>query len=506
MNINNAIKSAFENYQAGKVQQAENICKNILRNQPNNANTLHLLGIIYYQSGNYESAITHLKKALQYNPNDADAYFNLGNAFIDTNQVENAIVCYQNALRLNANILEAYVNLGNALMTKGEIDSAILLYQKAIILNPQLIDLYDSLGSALKKRGKFDEAISWYQKALQIVPNSSKLYCALGDIFQEKGQFDEAISWYQKALRIDSSSPDIFNSFGIVFHKKQKYDDAIIYYKKALQLNPSFTVAYCNIAKALYKKGELHEAIAYFQKTLQFEPNLVDAHWNLSIALLAAGNYREGWKEYEWRSKLQGYYQRRFPKPLWNGSDIKGRTILLHTEQGFGDNIMFIRYAPFVAQRGAKVIVECQKELESLFRNIEGITRTVACGEPLPDFDLHCPLLSMPMIFDTTLDTVPATIPYIHRDAVLVQKWRDKVPRDPSQLKIGIVWASGFGDLSQIKSFSLDTFSRLAHHDRMTFYSLQKGEAAEQANNLLKACTLSIIRQRLKTFQIPRRS
>jgi tetratricopeptide (TPR) repeat protein len=483
MNINEAIKSALANYQAGKMQQAENICKDILRNQPNNANALHLLGIIYYQCTNYEAAITQLKKALEYNPDDADVYFNLGNAFVDSNQFENAITCYQNALRLGPNIFEAYMNLGNAFMAKGQIDSAVSVYRKAINLNPRLIDIYDSLAAALRIKEQFDEAISYYQKALQIDSRSWKIYCNLGDTFQEKGQFDEAISYYQKALQVDPHSSDIYNSLGIVFHNKRDYDKAITYYEKCLELNPTFSTATCNMGKALHKKGQLNEAITYFQKTLQLEPYLTDAHWNMSLALLTAGNYKQGWKEYEWRAKLKDYYQRRFPEPLWNGFDIKGRTILLHTEQGFGDNIMFIRYATLIERLGAKVVVECQKELKLLFRNADGITQSIARGEQLPDFDVHCPLLSMPLILGSTLETIPATTPYIRIDSVLLKRWRDKICHDSSKLKIGLAWASGIGDLSQAKSFPLDTLSPLGQHGGIAFYSLQKGRGAEEAKH-----------------------
>lgn len=159
-------------------------------------------------------------------------------------------------------------------------------------------------------------------------------------------------------------------------------------------------MAYNNLGGALREKGQIDEAIAYYQKALHLNPNYADAHWNMALALLLLGNFKHGWKEYECRWKIKDFipYQRNFSQTIWNGSDITGETILLYTEQGFGDAIQFIRYVPLVVKQGARVIIECQRQLVSLFQNIEGIHQIVVRGEQLPSFDIHCPLLSLPLI------------------------------------------------------------------------------------------------------------
>ncbi len=457
MNVNTAIQAALENYQAGKLHQAEHICKSILSIQPQNANILHLLGIIYYQLKEYDSAISSIEKALQLKPNDADAYFNLGNAFVDTSQLDNAITCYQKALQINPNIFEVYNNLANVFMEKGQIDNAIISYQKAIEFNPNIVDSYDNLGTALIKKKQFDEAISCYQKALQVNPNSA----------------------------------DIYNSLGVVFHKKRQYDQAIIYYKKALQLNSKFALAYCNIAKALYQIGQIEEAVIYYKKTLILEPNLSDAHHNMALSLLLSGDFEQGWKEYEWRKKLTNIYDRDFSQPLWNGSDISGLTILLHAEQGFGDTIQFIRYAPLVAQRGARVIVECMKELRSLIRNVEGIDYILTRGEQLPKFDMHCPLPSLPLLFNTNMESIPANIPYFTANTILVQRWRGKIHNDKSKLKIGLTWLGNPNHVNdETRSCSPKIFLPFDNLANITFYSLQKRMSTEGIENLPKGIKL----------------
>jgi len=417
MDINKAISLAFEYFQTGNLQKAEEICKEVLELQPNNADALHLLGLLYYQLKNYDVAIQHIRKALQISPADPDAYYNLGNAFFEKGQIDEVITCYQRALQLDPGFVEAYHNLGNALAEKGQLDEAITCYQKALQLNPNYAEAYNNLGYALYlKQGQLDEAITCYQKALQLKPDYAEAYNNLGLAIQEKGQLDEAITCYQKAIQID--------------------------------------------------------------------PNCIEAHWNMALALLLSGNFKQGWKKFEWRWKLEDNYQRTFSQPLWDGSNITGYTILLHAEQGFGDTIQFIRYAPMVAQRGTKVIIECKKELTSLLHNVEGIQYVIAYGEQLPDFDVHCPLLSLPLVFNTTLESIPSKIPYITADSMLVQKWQNRVQHDNSKLKIGLAWDVGHReDKLHYRSCPLELFSPLTQRDDITFYSLQKGAAGEQAKN-----------------------
>ena len=206
-----------------------------------------------------------------------------------------------------------------------------------------------------------------------------------------------------------------------------------------------------------------NEAVSAYQKAIGLDPDYIDAHWNLSLALLLSGRFREGWKEYEWRLKKKDhiYHGRTFSRPLWDGlSDISGRTILLHAEQGLGDTIQFIRYAPLVAQRGARVVVECQKELKTLLQNVGGIHNIVAYGEQLPEFDMHCPLLSLPLLFDTTLETIPSGVPYMNADALSRERWRAKVQPDNSGRKIGLVWAGNLTNTKgRYRSCPLETFS-----------------------------------------------
>jgi tetratricopeptide (TPR) repeat protein len=410
------IRAAFNYYQSGNFQQAENIYREILTNQPNNVHALYFLGIISFQRGNYDLSIEYFKKVIYIDPRNGGTY----------------------------------VNLGDALREKKQIDEAIISYQKAIQLNPTLEDAYNNLGVCFKEKGLLDEALIYYQKALQLNPKFSSAYNNLGVVYNEKQQYDKAISCYQKAFQINPNSAETYNNLGCVLQDRGDFDSARVYFKKALQLNP----------------------------------NNADAHLNLSFVLLLSGNFMQGWKEFSWRLERKDFSRHDFSQPLWDGANIDRLTILLHTEQGLGDTIQFIRYSPLIAQKGAKVIVACQREVGSLLRSVEGIEQVIEREKDLPEFDVYCPLLSLPLIFNTTLESIPAKVPYIKVDSLLVQKWRNKVQYDDSKLKIGLVWAGKPEHKDdRNRSCLLDNFSPLAELSDIAFYSLQKGAASEQAKN-----------------------
>jgi tetratricopeptide (TPR) repeat protein len=447
MNINEQLQSAFQYIQSGDLRQAEQAYSQILTLEPNNGEACLSLGILYYRFGNYDLSIQHIKRALEINADNSIAHYNLGIAYGAKGQIERAIDCYQNALKYNPSLAPAYYNLGNIFRERLDVDNAITYYQNALKYNPSLAPAYYNLGNIFRERLQIDEAITYYQNALKVDPNFVFAFTNLGNAFRQRGQLDEAIDCYKKALKLDSHLAHTHTSLGLSLQEKGMVDEAFKHCKIALQLNP----------------------------------HLPEAHWNLSHMYLLQGNFREGWKEYEWRWGLKDYYQYKIFQALWDGSDISQRTILIHDEQGFGDTIQFVRYVPLVAQRGAKVIIGCKRELVPLLQRVEGVSQVIARGEPLPEFDVHCPILSLPLLFNTTLDTLPANIPYISTDPLLAQKWRNIIRHDNSKLKIGLVWAGRPEHQNdRNRSGFFDMFASLAQLNNSSFYSLQKGEAAKQ--------------------------
>ena len=413
---------------------------------------LYLLAEISYHSGCLDDALQNLRKALQYAPENAEACVNIGFILQGKNQLDEAIEFYQKAIQLNDSFFEAYISLGNIFMKKGQFNKAIINYQIALRIEPLSPDAYSSLGTALLKAERYNEAVICCQKALELAPQNADMHYNFGIALQEQGRLDEAIACYRNASGMSPGDAEILN----------------------------------NLAFALQENRQPHEALSYYRKALLLNPGYTTAHWNLSLALLLTGNFREGWKEYEWRWGTEYLLssKRTFGQPLWDGSDIKGRTILLHAEQGFGDTFQFVRYAPLVAKSGAKVILECQKPAAALMHSVEGIERVIVRGEELPAFDMHCPLLSLPLAFDTTLDTIPATVPYISGDASLSAKWRNRLKHDGSNIKIGIVWAGNPGfKQNHYRNIPLHFFMPVAGLPGVSLYSLQKGEESAMATN-----------------------
>jgi len=450
--MNKQFESALADYNQGKVSEAESILKEIVRAQPDRTDALYLLAEISYGSGNYNAAVRYISEAIQYDPGNAEAYSNLGFILQGKGRLDDAVKCYQKAIELDPNLLQVYMNLGNTFKEKGLFDDAVLYFQKALQICPDLPDAYSNIGITLLKTKQPDKAVGFCQKAVQLAPHDVNMYYNLGIALQENGQLDEAVTCYEKASQLAPRDAEIYN----------------------------------NLAFALQENRRPYEAIPYYRKALGLKPDYATARWNLSLALLLTGNFREGWREYEWRwgTKYLSSSKRNFEQPLWTGSDIKGLTILLHAEQGLGDTFQFIRYAPLVAARGAEVILECHGQLASLMGSVDGIYRVFVRGEELPSFDVQCPLLSLPLAFDTTLETIPAIIPYISADISLADKWKDLLKHDNSKLKIGIVWAGNPGfKQNRYRNIPLHLFAPVAGLSGVTLYSLQKGEDAGMAKD-----------------------
>jgi FKBP-type peptidyl-prolyl cis-trans isomerase 2 len=379
--------------------------------------------------------------------------------------------------------------------SKVTLDTNHPLAGKALFFDIELIEFKQTASAAadefykkgieLQDNGELDEAISYYQKAIAQNPKHAGSFYNLGVAFQRKGLTDQAILNYEIAIGLNKDFIDAHHNLGVAYKEKGQFDEALICFQRVLQLEPNHKGAYYNIGNILTAKGRFEEAMQFYRKTVEMEPENAAAHWNIALLNLMAGNFDEGWKGYEWRWKLKGVSaDRKFAEPLWDGSDIHGKTILLYTEQGYGDAIQFVRYAPLVARRGARVIIECKKELAGLFRGIDGIGQVIAQGNALPEFDVQYPLLSLPFVFGTTLQNIPNEVPYITADPALIKKWGNKLASVASLLRVGLIWSgdSRFKN-DHSRSCSLETFSPLAYSEDIAFYSLQMGESSVQAEN-----------------------
>ncbi|MEG4628739.1 tetratricopeptide repeat protein [Microcoleus sp. AR_TQ3_B6] len=465
-----SLKIAWEHHQAGRLLEAEKLYRQIIEVQPESANVLCLLGIAARQQGKIAEALDFYEQAIAHNPDLVEAHLNKANALLDVGEYERAIACYEQVIKRQPNSALAYNNLGWLKQQLGEIDSAILYYQTALQLAPNLYETAHNLAHLFKDKNQFNEAIACYLNALQINPNLTYSLMGLGTVWQQQGKLAEAFNCYQQAVKLEPNNPEAHNNVGAFYHQQGHAKAAIPHYRQALKLKPDFVDAINNLGHALVDVGEFQEAFYCHSRALELQPDNATAHLELGLTLLLFGDFQRGFAEYEWRWRTPQLQPRQFKQPVWDGSDLQGKTILLHVEQGFGDSIQFIRYAPILRSRGAKVMVACYPELMRLFASVAGIEYLSASFEGLPEFDVHAPLMSLPRIVGTTLETIPANVPYLAPPAECKFALSSE-----AKLKVGIVWAgSPQRRKDNQRSCSLSDFLRFLDVPGIAFYSLQK--------------------------------
>ena len=264
------------------------------------------------------------------------------------------------------------------------------------------------------------------------------------------------------------------NNLAAALKESGQFEEAIECYRRALALQPDFAKSHHGLGTALYELGDFEAARTRYERALALKPDFAEAHFSLSAIKLTQGDFHGGWTEYQWRWKTAQLDERQFMQPLWDGGSLVGKTILLHAEQGLGDTLQFVRYAPIIKRLGAKVIFECQRGLMKLIASCEGIDRLIGAGEELPPFDVHAPLMTLPAILGTMLDTVPANVPYLFADRTLVNLWRERLA-GVKGFRIGINWQgrAGQGSYRQ-RDISVEYFQHLAELPGVRLISLQK--------------------------------
>ncbi|MGD0766751.1 MAG: tetratricopeptide repeat-containing glycosyltransferase family protein [Tepidisphaeraceae bacterium] len=382
--------------------------------------------------------------------------------------------------------IQRQLQAGAALHRAGRLREAETIYRRVLSSRPRNADALYLLGLVTQLTRRFAESADLFQRAVSENPKSVKYQVNLGLSLggMGLGRTAEAIEALRKAVALDPNVPEAWSNLGNEFRNDLKFDQAIECYQKALRLKPDFADAQCNLGVALQEtEPTLAGAIAAYEKAIAMQGDFGLAHWNLGFALLLLGDYARGLAEYEWRFKTQSIVApRNFPQPQWDGTDLAGQRILLHAEQGLGDTIHVSRYVPMVAGRGGKVILECPAPLIRLLGNLEGLTQIIAAGEPLPPFDVHCPLMTLPLVFKTTLATIPANVPYLQPDPQLVEPWAIRLPPDRRSPRIGLAWAGRPENKNdRNRSMRLDQFAPLSTIKHARFVTLQLGPAAIQA-------------------------
>ena len=368
-------------------------------------------------------------------------WLNLGNVLVDQNKLDEAVGAYRRALAVNPDDPGSLGNLGAALYRMGRFDEAIIHYRRATELAPDNVATLRLFGLVLHEAGRLQEAIAIYRRMLVLDPFDHVIPSNLGACHCELGEFDEAIACADLALALRPDHAPAHTNMGIVFEKQNLVDAAVAAHRRAVAADPAYAKGYANLAVALRNAGEIDEALAVSHRAIALDPDQPLAHYNHAHFLLMNGDFANGFEEYQWRRKCKTLSDGdpTFSEPEWQGEPLEGRTLLLFAEYGLGDALQFVRYLPMVAAMGGVIILQVQPALASLLRTMQGVT-VVPRGEPLPAFDLQLPLMSLPRIFRTTLDTIPASVPYLHPDAEKLERWHYALD-GVAALKVGVVWA-----------------------------------------------------------------
>lgn len=380
--------------------------------------------------------------------------------------------------------------LGLAVGALGEIAPAIDHLRKVARARPDHPDVHRELARLLQSVGKRMEAETAFREALRVSPKDAATLCAFGRFLLEQGRADEAAQRAEAALAIRPNFSPAHNLLGVALADLGRMDEAVEQLRRAIASDPANASALANLGTALAAVGRFDESLAASTEALNLTPGDVTIHLNRAMALLKSGRLREGWSEYEWRHRKPG--REKLPPHLMllklaYLGDIIDRRILVHHEEGFGDTIQFLRYIPMLARVGAKVMVWMPEELARLVRFIPGIVQLFSGNVQLPIFDYHCPIISLPRVFDTVLETIPAAIPYIHPDPALSRSWAARLPPSPGR-RIGLVWSGeprpydlAALALDRRRSLPLASLAPLAEVSNIGWISLQKGDRASDA-------------------------
>ena len=446
------LQRAFALHARGDFAASAEICQRIVSRSPNHVTALHLGGVLALELGDPSAAAASLERAARLLPGNREIAINLATVYRKQGDFDNAIRVMRAAVQANPQVPEVWMHLGVALAEGKLLDEARVWMEKATAAEPENAGMLQNLSSLLVDALDFEGALALCEKGLKLQPNWSIFYVVKEKAFVGLGRSQEAVDAARQAVAMEPSAS-----------------------------------TYKTLVGALWHAGKFEAAIEASASAVQMEPRQPLYHFDRSMLLLTMGRYVEGWKEYEWRRGLPAIQrvEPRFNGPEWGGENLHGKRIVLFTEQGFGDAIQFARYVPMVQARGGRVSLLCNPELKRLLARVEGVEACAAMGEPLLPYEVHCPLLSLGRIFETTLETIPTQIPYISAVPQDAERWRAKLA-GPG-LKVGLSWSGRPTHTSDhLRSMSADEMARIMGVPGVRYYNLQKFVPTEKKRPLLE--------------------
>lgn len=471
--IADLLNRGMAQHQAGNLAQAREAYRLALSIDPRQPDALHLLGVSFLAEhpGEAEQLIRQAIAASSRNPL---YYANLGLALRNQRKFDDAMAMFDKALRRKSDYWEAHFQRALTLLAMQRHEDALISLGRAIAHKPDYASALKYRADILSDLGRFEAALADYDRVLKIAPGNAAALNNRGTALLRLKRDEDALAAFDAASALQPDSPEILNNRGAALRALGQPAEALAAFDRAAALRPDYVEAAVNRGSALQDLARYDEALASCAQAQAMDPGYATAHWNEATLRLLTGDLSRGFELAEWRTKVPalGLATPDFTQPLWLGADtIEGKTILVHADLGFGDTIHFARYIPMLAARGARVIARVQAALQKLISSVEGVAQCIDKVAPLPAFDLHCPLSSLPLAFGTTLENIPSAVPYLPAPA-LPEAWRDRLGTD-GRPKIGLVWSGNATHTNdRNRSISAELLAPLLARDA-TFVGLQ---------------------------------
>jgi tetratricopeptide (TPR) repeat protein len=474
----------------GQTEDAVRALSNAIRLEPHNPAFYNDLGVALERAEQKTEALAQFERAIQLDARFVEAHHNRGLLEATLGRYQQALESLDRALALQPNIAALHANRGNVLADLGRSEEAIASFDEALALEPRDELTLRKRGQLLLKLQRPSEALASFDKAVALAPQDSEAHFLRGVCLALMEDYAQALLGFDRSLALAPNSPEVLNNRGVALGQLGRHEEALESFAKATAVAPGYIEAHTNSANTLTTLQRQAEAVQSFDRALAIKPQDSSLQWGKARALLSLGDFRNGWPLYESRLQLEHLrpLQRHTDLQRWQGwESIEGRTLLVYAEQGLGDTVQFFRYVPLLEARGAKVIFETQPALQTLLQTAPTRARILPFGAPLPPFDLATPLLSLPGLLGTELDSIPGGVPYITAEPARTASWKERLAALPGR-KLGLTWQ---GHIETEKhggyigrSFGLAAAAPLAAIPGVTLISLQKGEASGQRSQV----------------------
>jgi len=427
----------------GRYQEALETYERALTVDPRSFESLYNLGNVLRDLQRYPQALGNYERALAVMPGSPEVLSARGRTLIDLGRPKEALASFNEAIAAKPDFVEALYNSAVALERLGRAEEAIQRCNRVLALENRHAKAFASRGNALLHLKQYEEALSDYDLALEIEPHAASVLCNRGTVLRQMKHHEAALRSYAAALTVDADFPEAWCNRGGVLQSMHRYEDALSAFDHALALNPKYASAWFNRGNTLFEMFRIDDALRAYNQAIEIDPDYADAHYAQALVYLLQGDFARGWEQYEWRFRdpKNERNERFFSQPRWTGDEsLDGRTILIYAEQGLGDSLQFCRYIELVRARGASIVLEVPATLKSLMATLRTPVQLVSTGEPLPSFDFHCPLLSLPLVFRTDFHSIPNQTPYLYPDARQKEKWETLLGAK-RRLRIGVAWS-----------------------------------------------------------------